>query len=110
MVVAIVIASALWLGTSSPVVRLNSERKEAASVRRQIQADTRTHLIIVLSIARAGLYLPDAQYFHHSRFRHQNCVEPPASIDNLLEGRKPTINILANLIFRKTISLLKPTF
>ncbi len=33
-----------------------------------------------------------------------------ASINNLLEGREPTINVLANLVFRKTISLLKPTF
>jgi hypothetical protein len=37
-------------------------------------------------------------------------LRAPASINNSLEGRKPTINVLANLIFRKTISLLKPTF
>jgi hypothetical protein len=37
-------------------------------------------------------------------------LRAPVSIDNLLERRKPIINVLANLIFRKTISLLKPTF
>jgi len=37
-------------------------------------------------------------------------MKTAAKINNLLEGRKPTINVLANLILRKTISLLKPTF
>jgi hypothetical protein len=37
-------------------------------------------------------------------------LRAPASIHSSLEGRKPTINVLANLIFRKTISLLKPAF
>lgn len=32
------------------------------------------------------------------------------SVGNLLEGREPAIDVLANLIFGKAISLLKPTF
>ena len=37
-------------------------------------------------------------------------IRAQASIDNLLERDKPAIDVLANLIFRKAISLLKPAF
>jgi hypothetical protein len=37
-------------------------------------------------------------------------VRAPATILILLEGGKPSVDVFARLILRKTISLLQPTF